>query len=99
MPPHQKNEFMRPWKNITTVSPILMVFGRLVFYLFNVHKLCVSIPPADGANFQHLAQQGVTCQPAARFTVHLQRGGEFGCFGRAGKTLVPRTQQNFSSFK
>lgn len=71
----------------------------LFFDCFNgVRRWCAS-QPADGANYLYLAEQCVTCQLAARSTVHLQRGGEFGCFGRAGETLVPRTQQNFPSFK
>lgn len=87
---------MLPWENITTVNPLLMVI-RPVF--LKCSSACVSVSPAGGKNYQYLAQQRVTCQPAARSTVHLQRGGEFGCFGRSGETLVPRTQQNFPSFK
>lgn len=75
-------------------------FNRACFFFFFFKRSStVCISPAEGTNSQYLTQQCVTCQPAARSTVHLQRGGEFGCFGRAGETLVPRTQQNFPSFK
>lgn len=78
--PHQKNEFMLPWKNITTLNPFLAI--QVCSYLFILIFLCVFICLTDrgqklpifGSTACHVSARGALhCAPAKRRRVWMLR--------------------------